>query len=50
MCTGGGYKVLDPLELELQTIEGYHVGFGNQTWVLDPLQEKQVLSTTEWFF
>lgn len=49
MCTRG-YKVLDPLELELQMIESYHVGIRNQTWVLGLLQEKQVLLTTEWFF
>jgi hypothetical protein len=46
MCTRG-YKVLDPLELELQMIESYHVGIRNQTWVLGLLQEKQVLLTTE---
>lgn len=52
MCTAcvpgaRGHKVLDPMELELQTIVSYHVGFGNQTWVLCLLQEKQVLLTTE---
>lgn len=46
--THGGWKrVLDPLELELQMIESYHVGIRNQTWVLGLLQEKQVLLTTE---
>lgn len=40
-------SVLDPMELELQTIVSYHVGFGDQTWVLGLLQEKQALLTTE---
>lgn len=42
-----GQKVLDSLELELQAIVSYHVGFENQAWVLGPLQE---ILTTEWSF
>lgn len=52
MCTtcvpgARGHKVLDPMELELQTTVSYYVGLGNKTWALGPLQEKQVLLATE---
>lgn len=32
--THRGQKALDPQELELQTVMGYHVGIKNQTWTL----------------
>ena len=31
---GGQKRALDPLELELKMAMSYHVGAGNQTWVL----------------
>jgi hypothetical protein len=40
-----GEKVSGPLEPQLQVVVSYHVGTWNQN--LGPLQEQQVLSTTE---
>lgn len=42
-------EALDPLEVELRMVVGYYVGARilGATYHLDPLQEKQALSTAE---